>query len=235
VNAELTRRSALHDVLPTVLGYIGIGVAFGIVSRAAGLSILVTLATSTFVYAGSAQFVLVTMLVEHSPLLSIVLSVFLVNARMMLMSTTLSTYFKQEPLWKNILLGTFLTDESFALGMNKLNYTDRKLNFNWFNTVNLASYLTWIVGTGLGAMLGSLITDPTKFGFGFAITAMFIGLLYLQIISDKTISLKLQLTIILFVLILTYFGMAFIPGNLLILVVTLLGCALGVILKHAHN
>src|SRR5699024_5278983 len=138
-------------------------------------------------------------------------------------------------LWKNILLGTFLTDESFALGMNKLNYTDRKLNFNCFNTVNLASYLTWIVGTALGAMLDSLITYPTKFGFGFAITAMFIGLLYLQIISDKTISLKLQLTIILFVLILTYFGMAFIPGNLLILVVTLLGCALGVILKHAHN
>lgn len=232
---ELNSHSALQDVLPTVLGYIGIGLAFGIVGRAAGLSFLVTLIISAFVYAGSAQFVLVTMLVEHSPILSIVLSVFLVNARMMLMSTTLSPYFKQDLTWKNILLGTFLTDESFALAMNKLNYTHRTLNFTWLNTVNLTAYLTWVVGTGFGALLGSLITEPDKFGFQFAITAMFIGLLYLQVISDKTISFKLQMVVILFVLFLTYFGMAFIPGNLLILVVTLLGCTLGVTLKHANN
>ena len=235
LHSELTSRSALHDVLPTVLGYIGIGIAFGIVSRAAGISVLITLLISTFVYAGSAQFVLITMLVNHSPLLSIVFSIFLVNARMMLMSTTLSPYFKQEPTWKNILLGTFLTDESFALGMNKLNYTNRTLGFTWLNTVNLAAYLTWLTGTGMGALLGSLITEPNKFGFQFAITAMFIGLLYLQVISDKTIQIKLQVEVILFVLLLTYFGMAFIPGNLLILVVTLLGCMLGVSLKHAHN
>lgn len=235
MHSELSFRSALNDVLPTVLGYIGIGIAFGIVSRAAGLSVLLTVMISTFVYAGSAQFVLVTMLLAHSPLLSIVFSVFLVNARMMLMGTTLSPYFKHETTWKNILLGTFLTDESFALGMNKLNYTERTLSFSWFNTVNLASYLTWVVGTSCGAFLGSLITDPEQFGFGFAITAMFIGLLYLQIISDKTMTIKLQLTLVLFVLVFSYLGMIFIPANLLILVVTLLGCMLGVILKHAHR
>lgn len=102
LHSELTSRSALHDVLPTVLGYVGIGIVFGIVSRAAGISVLITLLISTFVYAGSAQFVLITMLVNHSPLLPIVFSIFLVNARIMLMSTTLSPYFKQEPTWKNI-------------------------------------------------------------------------------------------------------------------------------------
>ncbi|KRN77656.1 hypothetical protein IV43_GL000681 [Ligilactobacillus acidipiscis] len=114
--------------------------------------------------------------------------------------------------------------------MNKLNYTHRTLSFTWLNTVNLAAYLTWLTVTGMGALLGSLITEPDQFGFQFAITAMFIGLLYLQIISDKMIQIKLQVEVILFVLLLTYFGMAFIPGNLLILVVTLLGCMLGVTL-----
>lgn len=235
MHSHLTVRSALQDVLPTVLGYIGIGIAFGLVSRAAGLSVLLTLMISTFVYAGSAQFVLVTMLLNHSPLLSIIFSVFLVNARMILMGTTLSPYFKNDSNWKNIVLGTFLTDESFALGMNKLNYTQKNLNFTWFNTVNLASYLTWVAGTGLGALLGSFITSPEQFSFGFAITAMFIGLLYLQIISDQSLTISLQLILVLFTLALTYFGMIFIPANLLILVVTLLGCLLGVILKHAHR
>lgn len=234
MHPELTIRAAMKEVLPTTLGYIGIGIVFGIVSRASGLSVLLTALISIFVYAGSAQFVLVTMLLSHSPILSIIFSVFLVNARMMLLSTTLSPYFKQEKTWRNILLGTFLTDESFALGMNKLNYTNRTLNFTWFNTVNLTSYLTWIVGTGIGAMLGSLLSNPEKFGFGFAITAMFIGLLYLQVIADKTIPIKQQLIVILFVLLLTYFGMALIPAKLLIIIVTLLGCTLGVILKHAH-
>jgi len=64
---------------------------------------------------------------------------------------------------------------------------------------------------------------------------MFIGLLYLQLISDKSISLKVQLIVVLAMLPLVYFGLIFISSDLLILVVTLIGCGLGVILKHAIN
>ncbi|MDF7637868.1 AzlC family ABC transporter permease [Lactobacillus sp. ESL0791] len=232
---ELTRKAAFVEALPTVFGYIGIGAAFGIVGHSAGLSIWQILLISMLVYAGSAQFVMVTMLLAHSSLLAIVFSVFLVNARMILMSTSLTPYLKKESLPKNIWLGTLLTDESYALAMNKLNYTNRTLNFTWFNTVNLVSYLTWIGSSALGAGLGSLIADPAKFGINFAITAMFIGLLYLQIISDKSIRLKLQLLIVVFALVCTYFGLIFIPANLLVLVVTVLACGLGVLLQHADK
>ncbi|MEB3365399.1 hypothetical protein SDC49_23485 [Lactobacillus sp. R2/2] len=40
---------------------------------------------------------------------------------------------KQENL-KEYFDRTFLTDELFALGMNKINYTNDKLNFTWLNT-----------------------------------------------------------------------------------------------------
>ncbi|MGO2289770.1 MAG: AzlC family ABC transporter permease, partial [Lactococcus cremoris] len=183
-------------------------------------------------YAGSALFIIITMLAVHSPLLSIVLSVFLVNSRIILMSMTTASYFKNESLLKNIFIGTLLTDETFALGMNKQNYTEGKLSFSWFNASNILAYTVWALSSLMGALLGNLLTNPEKLGLGFAIIAMFIGLLYLQLIGDKTLGLKLQLLMVGITLILFYFGLIFIPSNLLIIFVTLLVCAIGVGVKH---
>ena len=127
------QRTGIREALPTVFGYIGIGIAFGIVGQAAGFSPLIVSAMSFFIFAGSAQFVTVSMLTGGSPILSIVLATFLVNARMILMGMTIAPYFKAESLGKNLWLGTLLTDESFALGMNKLNHTKGRLSFEWFN------------------------------------------------------------------------------------------------------
>lgn len=232
---SLSVESAIKDTLPTVFGYIGIGISFGIVAASAGMSVLMATLMSLIVYAGSAQFILVSLLAIGTPIVSIVLSVFLVNSRMILMSMTTANFFKKNSLFENIIIGSLITDESFALSMNKLNYTDGKLSFKWFNTVNLLAYLVWAASTMVGAMLGKVISDPQKLGLDFALVAMFIGLLYLQLISDKSISLKVQLIVVAIMLPLVYFGLIFISSDLLILIVTLIGCALGVILKHAIN
>ncbi|TGD24872.1 branched-chain amino acid ABC transporter permease [Companilactobacillus suantsaicola] len=233
MDSSLSVRTAVKDTLPTVFGYIGIGISFGIVAAASGLSVLMATLMSLIVYAGSAQFILVSLLVIGTPIVSIVLSVFLVNSRMILMSMTTATFFKKNTMLENILIGSLITDESFALSMNKLNYTDGELSFKWFNTVNVLAYLVWAASTFLGAMLGKVITNPEQLGLDFALVAMFIGLLYLQLISDKSISLKVQLLVILIMLPLVYFGLVFISSDLLILIVTLVGCAIGVVLKHA--
>jgi len=230
---SLSVETAVKDTLPTVFGYIGIGISFGIVAASAGMSVLMATLMSLIVYAGSAQFILVSLLVIGTPIVSIALSVFLVNSRMILMSMTTANFFKKNSLFENILLGSLITDESFALSMNKLNYTDGKLTFKWFNTVNVMAYLVWAVSTAVGAMLGKIISDPEKLGLDFVLVAMFIGLLYLQLISDKSISLKVQLIVVGIMLPLVYFGLIFISSDLLILVVTLIGCTIGVILKHA--
>ncbi|MFH5811600.1 AzlC family ABC transporter permease [Companilactobacillus sp. FL22-1] len=235
MNNSLSIDTAIKDTLPTVFGYIGIGISFGIVAASAGMSVLMATLMSLIVYAGSAQFILVSLLAIGTPMISIVLSVFLVNSRMILMSMTTANFFKKNSLVENILIGSLITDESFALSMNKLNFTDGKLNFKWFNTVNLLAYLVWAASTMVGAMLGKVISNPQALGLDFALVAMFIGLLYLQIINDKSISLKVQLLVVLIMLPLVYFGLIFISSDLLILVVTLIGCALGVILKHVIN
>jgi len=126
MSPSLTFRTGVRDVLPTVFGYIGVGLAFGIVAHTSHLSLLVVAGLSFVVYAGSAQFIITSMLLLHDPLSAIFISTFLVNSRMILMSTSLAQYFKHESLTRNLLIGTLVTDETFALAMNKQNKTNGK-------------------------------------------------------------------------------------------------------------
>ncbi|WP_027108515.1 AzlC family ABC transporter permease [Lacticigenium naphthae] len=233
MDEHLDMQTGIKDAIPTMLGYIGIGLAFGIVSKAAGLDPFTVFLLSTFVYAGSAQFIIVGLLSSLSPTLSIVLATLLVNSRLLLLSMTVAPYFKQDSMVKNILIGTLLTDETFSLGMNKVNYSNDQLTFGWYNTANILSYLSWITFSVLGAVVGEYIGDPNAFGLDFAMVGMFIGLLYLRFISDNKTPRSLQLLVISFTFLLVYVGLIFIPSNLLILVVTLLGCTFGVVIKHA--
>ena len=235
MNDKLDVKTGIKDTLPTVFGYIGIGLAFGIIASSVGLNPFIVGAMSLFIYAGGAQFITVSMLSSGAPILSIVLATFLINSRMILMSMAIAPFFKRYSAFKNIVIGTFLTDESFALGINKQNYTEGNLSFEWFNTANLISYFTWVVSSVAGALLGGIVRNPKSFGLDFALVAMFIGLLYLQVLSDFTIKKKIQFIVIVVVLFLVYFGMIFIPSNALIIVVTLMGCAIGVVLKNVIN
>lgn len=233
MNGNLSLRSGIKDTIPTLSGYIGVGLAFGIVAKSAGLNLLIIVLMSAITYSGAAQFVIVSMLVSGSTFLSILVAVFLLSSRMLLMGMTVAPYLKKESMKRNIILGSLLTDETFALTMNKLNYTKRIVNFEWLNTANILAYLTWIIASGIGGSLGSLIPNPNKFGLDFAFIAMFIGLLYLQILADRTMAFKLQVIMVLVTLGLTYLGLIFIPSSLLLLVVTLVGCWLGVKIKNA--
>ena len=97
---------------------------------------------------------------------------------------------------------------------------------------NLLAYLVWALASAIGALLGNLLAKPEELGLGFAVIAMFIGLLYLQLISDKTLGLTLQLVLAGITGVLFYFGLIFLPSNLLVLFVTLIACALGVGVKR---
>ena len=93
---SLTKRAAVVDTLPTVFGYLGIATAFGVIARASGFSTITVILMSVIIYAGSAQFTTVSMLVAGSPIASIVFATFMVNSRMILMSTTVAPFFKKD-------------------------------------------------------------------------------------------------------------------------------------------
>lgn len=167
----------LKAAIPIALGYIPLGIASGILSQKAGLSIIQIGILSIFVYAGSGQFITSAMLISNSSMLSIVFTTFIVNLRHMLMSSTLAPFFKNCKKRFLLFFSSEITDESFAINLIKFK------NGNWSPRqaviLNIVSHITWIVSNMLGGGAGSLFSFNDMI-INFVLTSMFICLLCLQ-------------------------------------------------------
>ena len=160
--------------LPVVLGYLGIGFAAGVVERAAGMSYAEILLLSTVLYAGSAQFVVTSMLALGAPSPAIVSTVFFLNLRHLLLSAAVAPALRGAAAWKSALLGLQLTDETFVVASGR-----ERIAPAWMAGLNLAAWSTWAVANLAGAALANLATDTRP--LAFALPAMFDGLLVLQV------------------------------------------------------
>ena len=172
-----TSRTTL--VLPIVLGYIPIGFSFGVLAQKAGLSTPNILLMSLLVYAGSAQFIAVGLLTASVSALSVIMTTFVVNLRHFLMSVALSPYLKQ---WSRSELAVFayqLTDETFAL--HAARFADGPAHKTETLAVNMTAQAAWVLGTAIGIMTGQRVADVSAFGLDYALPAMFVALLVLQI------------------------------------------------------
>lgn len=216
--------------MPTALGYLGIGLACGVIA-APYMSSFEMLLMSFLVYAGSAQFVMIAMISLASSLTDIALTVFLINIRFFLLSLHASTFFREASLLKNLGIASILTDESYGVLLGEQLQEDGIITPAWMNGNNLISYLSWGLSTVLGTLLGNLLPNPEMFGLDFALVAMFIGIFTSQfLVMLKKESLQKLLTILLLT------GLAFlaltmvVSQSLAVLFATLLGCSVGVFL-----
>lgn len=157
-----------------VLGYLGIGFAAGVVERAAGLSYAEIALMSSVLYAGSAQFVVAGML--GSPAAAIVLTVFFLNLRHLLLSAALAPALRGVAAWKSALLGLQLTDETFVVASSRKSISPR-----WLAGLHLAAWSAWAMANLAGAALSAYAGNARA--LGFALPAMFAGLLVLQLKS----------------------------------------------------
>lgn len=177
--AERGWLAGITQATPIVLIYLSIGMVFGVLAQKAGLSSFNTLMMSLIVYAGSSQLIAVGLFAAGVPALSIVFTTFIVNLRHMLMSAALSPFLQR---WRKVELAAFayqLTDETFAVHSARFAFHP-PVKSSVFAT-NMTSQLSWLVGTWLGIIVGQLVTDVRPLGLDYALPAMFIALLVVQV------------------------------------------------------
>ncbi|MBO0450493.1 AzlC family ABC transporter permease [Enterococcus sp. MJM12] len=233
---EVQRYESFSDgvkaCVPTMLGYIGIGFAAGVVEKGVGLSLLEILLLSLFVYAGSGQFIICGLLAIQAPISTIILTVFLVNSRHFLMSLSVTSYFKPYSILNNIGIGTLLTDESYGVLTTALQ-EKRPLTAKWMHGLNVAAYLTWTLANVCGGLLGQFIPDPNRFGLDFALTAMFLGLCLFQIELPLKKRTKQTLQVLASVVIALVLFMRFTSAEIAVIAATLIGCLVGTVTHDA--
>lgn len=171
--------AALRHVSPIVMGYIPVGAAFGVLAHKTGLSMMSTVLMSLMVYAGSAQLIAVAMFAAGMPPLSIIATTFVVNLRHLLMSASLSPHLKSWKRWEMAIFGYEITDESFAVHSTRFNEGDTSKPVSLL--VNMMAHASWVAASWVGFMTGSAIPDVKPLGLDYALPAMFIALLSMQV------------------------------------------------------
>ena len=167
---------------PVFLGYVPIGAAFGLAATAAGFTVVQATACSALVLAGAGQFIGLAAIASGN-LTAALIATGVVNLRYVLFSATLSPYLQDVPLWNQSLLAFTLTDETF--GINITDAREGKADRFSMLGVGAVSWVGWTFGTFVGAMAGSAIGDPSKWGVQFAMPAMFTALLVGQITGRR--------------------------------------------------
>ncbi len=171
-------RAGMRAALPIVLGYVPIGIAFGALAHQIGLSLWQIALMSAIVYAGSSQFIAVSLLSAGAGLLTIVATTFLVNLRHLLMSSVLSPHLPRLSNRFLALLAYGVTDETFGLNITRLR--ESPLPALDILGVHVTAQTAWLLGSLSGGLLGNFI-PPGGFGMDFALPAMFICLIVLQV------------------------------------------------------
>jgi len=159
---------------PIFLGYMPVGMAFGILARTIGFTTLQACVCSATALAGAGQFIALSLMGAGATVGSVLAATTVVNLRYVLFGSTLSPYLRELSLRKQALLAFTLTDETFAI-----NIADKRGGLSTAASmigVGAIAWAGWVLGTVIGAVGAGWIGDPNRFGVGFAMPAMFMAL-----------------------------------------------------------
>lgn len=168
--------------LPVMAGYIVLGIGFGILLKKAEYGLLWAFLMSFAIYAGSMQYVTVSLLTSGASLISAALTTLMVNARHLFYGVSMIDKYKDAGKKKPYLIFA-LTDETYSLlcGDDYPVGEDK----HWYSFfVSLFDQCYWITGSLIGSILGSVITFNTA-GIDFSMTALFVTVFAEQWLTTK--------------------------------------------------
>ena len=163
--------AAFPYTVPVLMGYLFLGIAFGVLLSSHGFHAGWAFLMSLLIYAGAMQFVAIGLLIGPFGLLNAFVLTLSVNARHLFYGLSMLEKFRVVGKFKPYMIFS-LTDETYSLlcGVKP----PEGVNLKWFMFFLAAlNHFYWVAGSVIGAVAGSLITfDAT--GIDFAMTALFI-------------------------------------------------------------
>lgn len=162
-------------MLPVLFAMVPFGLLLGALAVQKGLSPLEVVLMSAWVFAGSAQFLAVELWSAESGFALIIGMTLVVNLRHVLMGAALAPVLKPKgpSTWFALHL---MADEVWAMTLARSAQEERGADWAYYLGLAVPLYFNWLFWTGTGAIIGSVIDDPARYGFDFAFVAIFIVL-----------------------------------------------------------
>ncbi len=176
-----TIKYAFKKSLPVLFGYLFLGSAFGIMLYDAGYNWVWAILISVAVYAGSGQFLLVSLLSSAASIPTVAMMTLFINSRHMFYGLSFIDKFKAGR-WRYPFMIFTLTDETYSVNISvhsvPKNVDEPRARF----LIGELDHLYWIAGSVIGSLLGQNL--PIDFtGIDFSMTALF-TVIFVDLIVD---------------------------------------------------
>lgn len=169
-----TRQGFLR-MLPLATFVVMFGLAFGVAAAQRGLSPLEIILMSGVVFAGASQFAALELWQPEIALLTLLVVTFAVNSRHLLMGASLYPWLKNLPARQRYLTLVLLSDANWAMS-----YTEHQKGMRDVGILlggGMALWLTWMVGTLIGVLLGSGFEEPERFGLDVIMSCFLLAMI----------------------------------------------------------
>lgn len=173
-------KEGIKDGLPIVLGFIPVGIAFGLIAKNEGMPIYFTIMLSSIVFAGASQFMAVSSLALGIYYPQIIIATLLMNFRHFIMSISIASRLDKKSLKYRPIIAFFVTDESFAVTS-----VHKNLEHNYILVVQIIAYLTWNIFTIVGFVAGSFLPELLQQSMGITLYVLFAVLLIPEMKKTK--------------------------------------------------
>ena len=154
-------KKVLKAAWPIAFGYIPLGMACGILAQKTGFDWFQMLMMSTFLFAGSGQFIALAMIGSGSTIMPVVMTVCIVNLRHLLYALILNQYIVGQSRLYKAFYAQEIVDETFAVNHTQF----ARLGKEWTGSnalgVNFVGHVSWILATVAGLFLGNTIYIDT--------------------------------------------------------------------------
>lgn len=176
-------RASFPHTVPILAGFLFLGMSYGVYMRAEGFSFWYPMLMSMLIFAGSMEFVAVSILLGGFDPLQTFLLTLMINARHLFYGLSMLRRYRGHGK-KELYLIFGMCDETFSI-----NYTTEipeGIDGGWFMTfVTVLNHFYWVMGATLGGLLGGILDVSTR-GIEFVMTAMFVVIFLEQWRKEKS-------------------------------------------------
>ena len=165
-----------REVSPVLIGTIPFGFVAGVAAVAAGMTALQGIALSVLSFSGIAQLIASQLIAADSPVVVTVAAAFVVSLRFLMYSAAVAPHLAHLGLEWRLLLSYLMTDQSFALAVQRYGEPGDKRHRHWhFLGAAVTLYGSWQAAVIVGVVAGAAV--PAAWSLDFAVVLSFIALL----------------------------------------------------------
>ena len=164
-------RAGVRAALPLLFPTLAVGISFGVLAEPV-MGSVAPIVMSVIVFAGSAQFAALSVLAAGGGAAAAITAGLLMNTRFLPMGFAAAPALRGSAL-KRAAQGQAVIDTSLALASRGEGRFDRGLLVG----ATIPQAACWISGTAIGALGGSVLSEPERYGIDAIFPAFFLALL----------------------------------------------------------